>query len=58
MPSKGFVEEGKRTARGESPSHIAWNSLNLGGSAFSVERPSTAGQAKRINLEDIPYTLA
>jgi hypothetical protein len=61
MP-KGFVEEGKRTARGQPPAHIEWNSLDLGQGSFAMERPTSKAQgndgSRRVSQEDIPYTHA
>ena len=56
--SKGFVEAGKRTARGQAPAHIEWNALEMGQSSFVMERPTTIDQSKRISLDDIPFTPA
>lgn len=56
--SEGFVEEGRRTARGQPPAHIEWNALDLGGNTFAMERPTSVDQSKRFNQADIPYTHA
>jgi hypothetical protein len=58
----GFLEDARRTRRGDAPTSLAWNAVNLSGEVMLIERPiansANSGHSMRPSTTMKPRTVS